>query len=122
MRSTMPKKLRFIYWYVRFFYIKKLFCVFFYDQLEGSESAVDRGLLRILLEAGADPFYSRFGDHACQLECPLHLLLNNSDSLLQNLNHFREICPENNTRMVRKLLLHAVSRYKASTLDVSCLR
>jgi ankyrin repeat protein len=88
--------------------------------LERSQSALDYEKLKILLKAGADPFYSRFEGDVCDVGycCPLYLLLDNSDSLLQNLRYFRQLCPEDDTRIVRTLLLHAASTTKASDLEL----
>jgi ankyrin repeat protein len=87
-----------------------------YVLLEGSGS-FDLDLLRLLLEAGADLFYNLYDD-TCQLECPLHLLLNSTDTLIENLSLCRQICPKDGTRMVKSLLYQAVHRKDASTLEL----
>ena len=92
------------------------FCYLFL-QLDRSDS-VDSGLLTTLLAAGANPFYSH-DDGKAQVDCPLLLLLNKTDTLIKNLRLFREICPEDESRMAKTLLHRALSCDKAVTVDVS---
>ena len=85
--------------------------------MELSDS-VDSEMLRVLLEAGGNPFYSRdFAD--TQMDCPLLLLLKKPLTLKKNLDHFISICPADKTRIVKALLQGALSRGNGITVEVS---
>jgi ankyrin repeat protein len=79
--------------------------------------AVDSDMLTTLLEVGANPFCSHI-DGETRVDCPLLLLLNQPATLMQNLKVFSQICPEDESRMAKTLLHHALSCSKAPTVDL----